>query len=140
MARDYNGKPMAERERKLVVAALVRDGAGRVLLSKRRADQPMPNLWEFPGGKVERGEDPKDALAREVKEELGCETVVERIDDVIFFRYDAFDLLMLLYVCHLRSEPRAVEVAEVRWVEPRDLLRYDVLPADRPIVARLAGA
>ena len=60
------------RARKLVVAALVRDG-GRVLMSRRRADQAMPILWEFPGGKVEPGEHPEAALVREVREELGCE-------------------------------------------------------------------
>ena len=64
------------RARKLVVAALVREG-GRILLSRRRADQAMPNLWEFPGGKVEPGEHPEAALVREVREELGCDIEVE---------------------------------------------------------------
>ena len=129
----------ATRERKLVVAALVRDAGGRVLLSRRRDDQPMGGLWEFPGGKVEAGEAPVEALAREVLEELGVECVVGAIYDVVFFRYPAFDLLMLVYCCALSSEPRAVEVAEVAWVEPARLREYPVLPADVPIVARLAG-
>jgi 8-oxo-dGTP diphosphatase len=129
----------AARRRKLVVAALVRDGAGRVLLTKRRDDQPMPGKWELPGGKLEDGEDPVEALAREVREELGCEARVGRIDDVVFHRYDAFDLLMLVYACELIGEARAVEVAEVAWSAPADLLRYDVLEADRPLVARLAA-
>jgi len=127
------------RKRKLVVAALVRDGQRRVLLSRRRADQPMPLLWEFPGGKVEEGEPPAAALAREVEEELGCAAEVGRIDDVIFHRYPEFDLLMLLYHCRLLGEPRAVEVAELAWVRPADLPRYDVLPADVAICSRLAS-
>jgi 8-oxo-dGTP diphosphatase len=128
----------AERRRKLVVAALVRDDAGRVLLTRRRADQPMPLLWELPGGKIEPGESPAEALEREIAEELGCRARVGRVDDVVFHRYPEFDLLMLVYACTLEGAPRAVEVAEVAWVEPHRLTSYEVLPADVPLVERLA--
>jgi 8-oxo-dGTP diphosphatase len=128
----------ATRTRKLVVAALCRDAAGRVLLTQRRADQPMPLLWEFPGGKVEPGEAPVDALAREIREELGCNARVGRIDDVVFHAYADFDLYMLVYNCALVGEPRAVEVAQLAWVPPPELTRYDVLPADVALVERLA--
>jgi 8-oxo-dGTP diphosphatase len=57
----------------LVVAGLIRDGERRVLLARRRADQPMPDKWELPGGKVEPGESPVEALRRELREELGCD-------------------------------------------------------------------
>jgi 8-oxo-dGTP diphosphatase len=130
---------LSERKRKLVVAALVRDAERRVLLSRRRADQPMPLLWEFPGGKVEEGEAPTEALAREVREELGCAAEVGRIEDVVFHKYPEFDLLMLVYCCRLYGEPRAVEVAEIAWVPPADLPRYDVLPADVALCNRLAS-
>jgi len=130
--------PTEDRPRKLVVAALVRDSDGRVLLSRRRPEQPMGNLWELPGGKVEPGEDPRDALAREISEELGCGARVGRIDDVVFHRYPAFDLVMLVYTTALDGTPRAVDVSEVAWVAPRDLLQYEVLPADVPLVERLA--
>jgi 8-oxo-dGTP diphosphatase len=122
----------------LVVAALVRDGAGRTLLTRRRADQAMGGMWEFPGGTVEEGEDPAAALAREIREELGCGCRVGRIFEVVWHRYEAFDLLMLVYACQLEGEARAVEVAEVAWVEPEKLRDYDVLPADRPLILRLA--
>jgi 8-oxo-dGTP diphosphatase len=127
------------RTRKLVVAALVRDAAGRTLLSRRRDDQPMGGLWEFPGGKVEPGEAPTDALRREVEEELGCGCEVGPIFEVVFHRYADFDLLMLVYACTLAGTPRAVEVAEVAWVERERLRDYEVLPADVPLVERLAG-
>jgi 8-oxo-dGTP diphosphatase len=126
------------RPRKLVVAALVRDGSGRILLTQRRADQPMPLLWEFPGGKVEPGEAPVAALAREIAEELGCAASVGGIDEVVFHAYPDFDLYMLVYRCVLQGEPRPVEVAQLAWVAPGELLRYPVLPADVTIVERLA--
>ena len=131
--------PPAERARKLVVAALVRDGA-RVLVSRRRADQPMPLLWEFPGGKVEPGEDPVVALAREVREELGCAVRVGRIQEVVFHAYEAFDLVMLVYACELaEGTPRALQVAEVAWVEAARLPELELLPADYPLARALAG-
>jgi 8-oxo-dGTP diphosphatase len=128
------------RTRKLVVAALVRDGA-RVLMSRRRADQPMPLLWEFPGGKVEPGEDPASALAREVREELGCGVRVGRIHEVVFHAYAAFDLVMLVYACEIiDGAPSAVDVAEIAWVEVARLPDLDLLPADYPLARALARA
>ena len=129
----------AMRKRKLVVAALVQDEGGRTLLSRRREDQPMGGLWELPGGKVEEGEAPVEALAREVAEELGVGCAVGPIYDVVFHRYPDFDLLMLVYRARLAGEPRAVEVAEVAWVTPARLLDYRVLPADEPLIARLVA-
>ena len=128
------------RRRKLVVAALIRDGGGRVLVSRRRADQPMPLLWEFPGGKIEPGESPEAALVREVREELGCGVRVERIFDVVFFAYADFDLLMLVYACAITDgEPAPVQVAELAWVAPARLPAMELLPADFPLARRLAA-
>jgi 8-oxo-dGTP diphosphatase len=127
------------RARKLVVAALVREG-GRILMSRRRPDQAMPNLWEFPGGKVEPGEHPEAALIREVREELGCEIAVEGIHEVVFHAYEEFDLYMLVYASRISSgAPRAIEVAEVAWVEAAALPALDLLPADYPLARKLAG-
>jgi 8-oxo-dGTP diphosphatase len=127
------------RARKLVVAALIRR-AGEVLVSRRRADQSMPLLWEFPGGKVEPGEDPRQALAREVREELGCAVSVGRIHEVVFHAYPDFDLYMLVYPCDIvDGVPTAVEVAEVAWVGAARLPTLDLLPADYPLARELAG-
>ena len=127
------------RERKLVVAALVREG-GRILMSRRRPDQAMPNLWEFPGGKVEPGEHPEAALRREVREELGCDLEIDRIEEVVFHAYADFDLYMLVYAGRIAAgAPRAVEVAEIAWVEAARLPELDLLPADYPLARKLAA-
>ena len=130
------------RARKLVVAGLIIGDDGRILITQRRADQSLPLQWEFPGGKVEPGEAPSAALARELLEELGVVAVVGKIWDVLFHAYPAFDLVMLVYACRLApgSVPRAVEVADLVWVRTDELPgSWDILPADRPLVVRLAA-
>jgi 8-oxo-dGTP diphosphatase len=124
--------------RTLVVAGLMRDGDGRVLVTQRRADQSLPLQWELPGGKVEPGEAPVAALARELREEIGIGAAVGRIWEVLFHAYPTFDLVMLVYECTIvEGNPQAVEVADVRWVLPSELVGWDILPADRPLVVRL---
>jgi 8-oxo-dGTP diphosphatase len=124
--------------RKLVVAALVQGDDGRTLLTRRPPGKPMGGLWELPGGKVEEGEAPEAALEREIAEELGVGCTVGDIYQVVSHRYPDFDLLMLVYRCRLEGAPRAVEVAELAWVERRHLRDFAVLPADGPIIDRLA--
>jgi 8-oxo-dGTP diphosphatase len=131
---------MSERPRKLVVAGLIVGDDRRILITQRRADQALPLQWEFPGGKVELGEAPVAALVRELQEEIGVTVDVGRVWDVLFHAYPAFDLVMLVYVCRIASgAPSAVEVADLAWVEPGDLSKWDILPADRPLVDRLAA-
>jgi 8-oxo-dGTP diphosphatase len=131
---------VSERPRKLVVAGLIIGDDRRILITQRRADQALPLQWEFPGGKVEPGEAPVAALVRELQEEIGVTVEVGRVWDVLFHAYPAFDLVMLVYACRIASgTPQAVEVADLRWVEPADLPGWDILPADRPLVDRLVA-
>jgi len=130
---------MSDRKRLLVVAGLmVRDG--RVLITQRRADQSLGLQWELPGGKVEAGESPVAALARELVEEIGVTVEVGRIWDVLFCAYPTFDLVMLVYSCEiLDGEPRAIDVADVAWVPPGELTAWQILAADRPLIDRLVS-
>jgi 8-oxo-dGTP diphosphatase len=133
-----NMKTGDARKQLLVVAALI-EREGRVLLSQRRADQALPLHWEFPGGKVEPGESPSQALVREIQEELACSIDVGAIVDVVFHAYEDFDLIMPVYRATISAgEPRAQQVAAVAWVERSQLPNLKLPPADIPLARRLA--
>jgi len=127
------------RRQLLVVAALV-EQEGRVLVAQRRADQSQPLVWEFPGGKVEPGESPSQALVREIQEELACSIEVGAVVEVVFFAYDAFDLIMPVYRATIRAGvPLARQVAAVAWVARAELASLAFTPADIPLARRLAS-
>jgi len=132
---------IARMDRKLVVAALVENEAGEILLTQRREDQDLPLFWEFPGGKIEPGEAPEAALARELAEELGVRAEIGRVWDVLFHRYPRYDVYMLVYRATLAAgdAPRPVEVRDVAWVPRARLGEKMILPADAPLVARLVS-
>lgn len=123
----------------LVVAALVGTADGRVLLTLRRPDQPLPDQWELPGGKMEPGEAPDEALMRELVEEIDARVEVGPIWDVLHVRHPGGPVLILVYACRLvpGEHPRCVQVADLAWVAPDELDRYDILPADRALLDRL---
>lgn len=121
----------------LVTAAIIFDG-DRVLITRRPDDKRHPGLWEFPGGKIDPGESPDVALCREIREELDAEITVEEIFEVVFFRYDWGPVLILAYRCLLLTNTiHNIGVAEHRWVHPKDLADFSILPADQPIINRL---
>ena len=127
------------RKQLLVVAALIEQG-GRVLVAQRRPDQSQPLAWEFPGGKVEPGESPSQALVREIEEELACSIEVGAVVDVVFFAYETFDLIMPVYRATIRAGvPVARQVAAVAWVTRAELPSLAFTLADVPLARRLAG-
>lgn len=122
----------------LVTAAIIEHG-GKILLTKRRDDVPYPNLWEFPGGKLEADEDPRDCIVRELKEELDIEVVPGDVVEAIYHRYPERTVLVLAYRCRWTGgEIRDLEVAEHCWAAPAELSRFALLPADYPLAKRLA--
>ncbi|HEU0100503.1 MAG TPA: (deoxy)nucleoside triphosphate pyrophosphohydrolase [Allosphingosinicella sp.] len=123
-----------------VVAAALVDGEGRVLLQKRSPGRAMAGLWEFPGGKVEPGERPEAALARELEEELGIRVEVAALSPAAFASADnqGRHMLLLLYLCReWRGEPRALDAAELRWLRPDAMGALPMPPADEPLIALL---
>jgi len=124
----------------LVVAVALVDSDGRVLLAQRPAGKSMAGLWEFPGGKVQQAEAPEAALIRELKEELDIDVTEACLAPLTFasHRYERFHLLMPLYVCRRWNgivTPR--EGQALTWVRAAKLDRYEMPPADKPLVAAL---
>ena len=124
----------------LVAACALIDADGRVLIAQRPAHKEMAGLWEFPGGKVERGERPEEALIRELKEELGIEVQEACLAPFAFasYAYAEFHLLMPLYVCRKwKGQPCVHEHQAIKWVFPAQLGAYPMPPADLPLVPML---
>ena len=124
----------------VVAACALIDADGRVLIAQRPAGKAMAGLWEFPGGKVERGERPETTLIRELDEELGIAVQEACLAPLTFasHAYPDFHLLMPLYVCR-RWEgtvtPR--EGQSLAWVRPNKLRDYPMPPADLPLISHL---
>jgi 8-oxo-dGTP diphosphatase len=128
------------------VAAAVLIEGGRVLLTQRKAGTHLAGAWEFPGGKVRTGEDPRHALVRELEEELGIATFVGEVMDVTFHRYPERSVLLLFYETRRAPqspEPRALDVAAFRWARGHELEEASFPPADvaflQKVRARLAA-
>jgi 8-oxo-dGTP diphosphatase len=124
----------------LVAACALVDADGRVLIAQRPEGKPMAGLWEFPGGKVDPGERPEDALIRELKEELGIVVKEACLAPLTFasHSYEDFHLLMPLYVCR-RWEGTVTphEGQTLTWVRPNRLKDYPMPPADIPLISHL---
>ncbi|MBW8882335.1 MAG: 8-oxo-dGTP diphosphatase MutT [Asticcacaulis sp.] len=124
----------------LVVAAALVDSDGRVLIAQRPEGKQLAGQWEFPGGKVEDGETPEDALIRELREELGIEVKRACLAPFVFasHTYDSFHLLMPLFLIRRwDGEPESREHTALKWVRPNDMRDYPMPPADLPLVAWL---
>lgn len=123
-----------------VVCAVI-ERAGRVLIAQRPAHKLMPLKWEFPGGKVEPGEDPAAAIVREIREELGCAIAITQALAPFVHDYRTVVIEMIPFRCVLTPdspEPHPHEHTAVAWVPPAELRGYDLAAADWPVVAMLS--
>ncbi|MCG6119934.1 MAG: (deoxy)nucleoside triphosphate pyrophosphohydrolase [Blastomonas sp.] len=124
-----------------VVAALLSDRSGRVLVQQRPQGTAMAGLWEFPGGKIEPGETPEIALARELGEELGINVLPADLEPFTFAS-DALGkrhLILLLYRCNAwQGEPQALHASAIRWATLDELYGLAMPPADLPLLATIA--
>jgi 8-oxo-dGTP diphosphatase len=125
-----------------VVACALIDADGRVLIAQRPEGKALAGLWEFPGGKLEAGERPEEALIRELGEELGITVKADCLAPLTFasHAYDDFHLMMPLYVCRRwEGSVSALEGQRLAWVAPRRLRDYPMPPADLPLIPHLIG-
>lgn len=127
----------------LVVAVALVDRDNSILLAQRPEGKNLAGLWEFPGGKLEDGERPEEALVRELEEELGIQTKAEDFIPLTFasHAYEDFHLLMPLYICrNWQGEPTGREGQNLAWSKAADLSNYPMPPADLPLIQPLIDA
>ncbi|WP_269938069.1 (deoxy)nucleoside triphosphate pyrophosphohydrolase [Arthrobacter sp. HY1533] len=133
-SHDSNPKP---KKRINVVGAVLVDGE-TILAAKRGKSMSLPGMWEFPGGKIEVGESPQDALRRELKEELLCTAEIGDHLETTEYEYDFGIVILTTYFCHLiEGVPQLTEHEDIRWVPVPDLPTLEWAPADIPAVDRL---
>ena len=120
--------------RTVVVAAALIIEQERILITRRKKDSSHALLWEFPGGKVKEGEEPRQALRRELMEELEVEAEVGMIFDAVFYSYPEYPILLLVYRCRVKKGvPKPIACQDVRWVPLRELVKFPMPPADDPV-------
>lgn len=121
----------------VVGAVLVRDGL--VFAVQRGPGRALEGMWEFPGGKVEADENPREALAREVHEELGCDVAVGDFITTTEYAYDFGTVILSTYYCTLTAgEPQLTEHTDSTWLAPSALTSLDWAPADIPAADLIA--
>lgn len=119
-----------------VVAAIIhRDGA---YFATQRGYGEFDGMWEFPGGKIEPGESPEDALKREIQEELGIDIGVKEFLCTTEYDYPSFHLTMHCYICCIKEgEVEFREHKAARWLRSEELGSVEWLPADKDVISRL---
>ncbi len=121
-----------------VVAAALYDAEGRVLIAERPAGKPLAGRWEYPGGKIAPGESERDALDRELHEELGVRVTSARHFMTLAHDYDDRRVELSMWIVERYSgSVRSLDGQRLRWVEPSALSAEDILEADRPFTAAL---
>lgn len=129
---------MPPQPRTIAVVAAIVMREGRVLLTQRLESTHLALHWEFPGGKVEEGESPPEALRRELREELGVETAIEAPFAFNWHDYGEKQVLLLTYVARILSgEPRPLGCRDLGWFGRARVASMQLPPADAPILERL---
>lgn len=127
-----------------VVAAIIRKN-GKILIAQRKADSKLEaSRWEFPGGKIEFGEHPEEALRREIKEELGIRIKVKKLHSVLSHVYDfkgrKLHVVLLVFLAdHVSGKVRNLDVQDSRWIRRDQLREFEFVPADRKLVEELSS-
>lgn len=121
-----------------VVAAIIKNGEGKILITQRNLKKSQGGSWEFPGGKIEKGETREEAIIREIKEELTIEINVESYLGEKVFEYPEKSINLIALNCRVKSgNIYLTEHEEARWVEKEELNSFEFAPADIFIVKKL---
>jgi len=138
--RDFSGQPRVVTHPPIDVVAGVIRRDGLLLITQRMPGDTLAGYWEFPGGKVERDEELRAALKRELREEIDIEAEIGREIHRAVHAYPDRDVRLYFYDATIvAGEPRAVEVADLRWVRVEQLMDYQFPEADRPLLEQLRG-
>jgi len=125
---------------KLVVACALINEYGKVLINERPVGKDYAGYWEFPGGKVDKGETPEEAIIRELKEEINIDVTGSCLAPLSFTekQYDNYYVVVLLYVCRRwNGHIMPMEEQELAWVNPKEIDNFKLLPADKSFFASL---
>ncbi len=128
-----------ERNELTSVAVAVIQRKGKILIARRRKEDPLKGKWEFPGGKMKKGETPEECLIREIREELGIEINICGIVTSVSHKYDHIHVHITFYLAEILSGeliPRFHD--EIRWVHPDRLEQFDFPEANRGVIKKLA--
>lgn len=129
---------MVQRTKDVVAAILIHNN--RVLIAQRAKEDPLAGLWEFPGGKIEVGESPEEALVREMKEEFSINIEVKGFFERSLFDYPKGTIRLLAYFCNWSDgEIHSTVHQDYVWTAVEKLNEYTFAPADRPLVEKLRG-
>lgn len=121
-----------------VVCGVILDLSGRMLACRRPRGKVLAGLWEFPGGKVDPGETPEEALVRELREELAIQVEVGEALSPVRWSYPWAEVRLMPFLCRVVDGiPQALEHEELRWCDAGESRRLDWVPADLPVLAEL---
>lgn len=130
--------PKVDDTRHIQVAAGLILREGRYLIAQRKVGVHLGGLWEFPGGKCERGESLEDCLRRELREELGIEITTPVLFHVIRHEYPEKTVELHFFRCSIRDgQACALDCEDLRWVAPDELTKFEFPPADQPLIQAL---
>lgn len=122
---------------KVVAAIIIKDGK---IFATQRGYGEFKDGWEFPGGKIEEGETPQEAIIREIKEELEIDIEVDELLDIVEYDYPNFHLSMDCFICHIKAGEIVLKEHEAaKWLTKNELDTVDWLPADKELIEKLSN-